>query len=393
MKTKLSFALATAALLAACGGGGSSTADNSDATSTASVKTAELVGATTINTGSSTQTGYDLTADIGDTWRIIFDSATNTYSVKVGNSQFGITDTSSGSSGTFTSQISGNLTTYTLNGGVGSLVVDKRTKGITGNMTVDGKSTTVTGTGYVVSDLSKLAGTYNFMSATRNHSNGGYPEFLAGQIKINSTGDTAIVCVAAKVNSTDGCEAIETALPTERQTLTIRIDKNTIIPTIRMELPATATAATAAIDFGILNVHAGDLGTALIIDRFGRNSDGILRVGSFYAVKAPTQPLASNVADGTWSCRLTGNNTSTAVISGTKNTIKETANTTNSVETWEETITWNKFENTNSTIDWNGVGSSKYQNDKSSAVMILPISSTFAAVEQENSVAICNKSN
>lgn len=304
MKTQLT-AITLAALLAACGGGGSSTADNqtTDATTTKATATATAAGATLV-TAASGSTAYQLVADIGDSLTITFNPATGGYSAKVDKTQFTFGD----GVGTFSSSNSGNFTTYTLGNDNYKLVVDNRTKAIAGNMTMTptggtAKAFTVTGTGYQISDLSKLAGTYNFVYNTRNQSNGQGNDKGMGQLKISSDGATATLCTSGTVNASNTCDAVAAGVTPELNTLTLTISNGLI------------TASNAGTEWGKLRVHTGDLGLSLIIDRYGVNGSGVLRVGALYAVKAQT--LATGSGDGTWACNRLGVATNSFTVSGT----------------------------------------------------------------------------
>ena len=198
------FTLSMVALLAACGGGSDTSANNEsqkDSTTQASEATATALGAVQISANAN-EKAYDLVADIGDTWRITFNSATGDYNLAITDTQYGLKDVT----GKFDSKIFGNFVEYTLdNGKVGTLVLDSRTKAISGNMTVGGKPTTVAGSGYITKDLSKLAATYNIVGATRNLG-GGSPDFMAGQMKVDDKG-VAIVCIGGLVKD-NACASV-----------------------------------------------------------------------------------------------------------------------------------------------------------------------------------------
>ncbi len=298
-------ALGLAAVLTACGGGGGSTATtpSTDGVTTAATATANAAGATPV-TAPSGSTAYQLVADIGDSLTITFNTATGGYSAKVDKTQFSFGD----GVGTFNSSNSGNFTTYTLGSDNYKLVVDNRTKSIAGNMpmTTTGGTTktfSAAGTGYQISDLSKLAGTYNFAYNTRNQSNGQDNDKGMGQLKISSDGATATICTSGTVNTSNTCDAVATGVTPELNTLALTISNGLI------------TASNGGTEWGKLRVHTGDLGLALIIDRYGVNGSGVLRVGALYAVKAQT--LAAGSGDGTWSCNRLGVATSTITVSGT----------------------------------------------------------------------------
>ena len=300
--TRPLFTLALATALTACGGGGSNTADT-DATTAAATATATAAGATLVAAPSGS-IAYQLVADVGDSLTITFNTTTREYSARVDATQFNFADRV----GTFNSTNSGDFTTYTLGSDNYKLVVDNRTKAIAGNMsmiTENGteKAFTVAGTGYQISDLSKLAGTYNFAYNTRNQSNGQDNDKGMGQLKISSDGAIATLCTSGTVNASNTCDAIAAGVAPELNTLTLTISNGLI------------TVSNNGTEWGKLRVHTGDLGLSLIIDRYGVNGSGVLRVGALYAVKAQT--LAAGSGNGTWACNRLGVATNSFTVSGT----------------------------------------------------------------------------
>jgi hypothetical protein len=391
MKTKLLSVAALAALLTACGGGGGSTpqaqAQNTNATITAAASaTKATLGATDL--GTSTTQVYDVAADIGDTWRITFNTVTNAYSIAVLNTVYGLSGSSTGATGTYTSSTTGNLTTYTLSGNAGNVSIDSRTKDISGKMTIGGKSSTVAGTSTAVTDLTKLAGTYNFMGAARNVSDGGSASAVAGQMKINADGATATICEEGTFNTAGVCDSGNPSSPTVSHAMTLRIDNsNATMPKIRMEF-VTPEYQTEK-DFGIVNVQAGDLGAALVIDRFGHNAAGILRTGVFYAAKV--QQLTGSNSDGTWKCSQFGVDRASLVLTTTNGSTSNVI-TDSSGASHTENIYWNKVADASSStgVTLNGFAVSVAG---SSAVNILPLSSSLAVAEIDNASGLttCRK--
>ncbi len=130
---------------------------------------------------------YDVAAEIGDTWRITFDNAKKTFSVKVLSTQFGLIDRS----GSYTAVTTGNITTYT--GTDLNLTVDARTRLLTGTIKLGSMSSNVSGTGYAATDVAKLAGNYIFLGAMRNASNGGCPFNPKGSLQSGGRRQRAIV--------------------------------------------------------------------------------------------------------------------------------------------------------------------------------------------------------
>ncbi len=392
MKTKLLSIAALAALLTACGGGGDgSTASTStpktDATiTTAAAATQTALGATDL--GTATTKVYDIAADIGDTWRITFNTATNAYSVAVLNTVYGLTSGSAGTSGTFTSTTSGNLTTYVLtstSGAAGNLTVDTRTKDISGKLTVGGKSSTVMGTSTAVSDLSKLAGVYNFLSASRNVSNGLVPDSLGGQLKINADGATATFCVGGTF-ATGSCVAVDSSTTPETVAMTLKNGTSTGVSKVHMEF-VTAQDGTHK-SFGIVNIQAGDLGPMLIIDQSSYSPEGTWRTGVFYAVKV--QQLNATDFDGSWKCSRYGQEFASLFLKTTN------GNTTNTVTDYSgysevENMLFNKVVTQNGTTQTtvNGFAVSIGGH----GVNLLPLSSSLVVVETSNAyaLAVCRK--
>jgi hypothetical protein len=373
------FTLSMVALLAACGGGSETSANNEsqkDSTTQASETTATALGAIEISDNAN-EKAYDLVADIGDTWRITFNSTTGEYKLAITDTQYGLKNVT----GKFGSTISGNFVTYTLNESVGTLVLDSRTKAISGNMKVGDKTTTVAGSGYITKDISKLAATYNIVGATRNLG-GGSPDFMAGQMRIDDKG-VATVCIGGLVKD-NACTPVPGG-PSPENAVTLKL---TLDNFGKITAKAGDTVATATSDFGLFHVHASDLGKALVIDRFGKNEEGTHRVGTFYAVEA--KKLSETAANGTWKCSGRGNELATAVVNGTENKLTlKTASGVDEIAT--EKLYWNYVNKDNKLIDWNGFGVSVLDNNISEGVIFLPISTSFAAVESDQQLTICRK--
>ncbi|OFJ48339.1 hypothetical protein BA896_004605 [Janthinobacterium lividum] len=170
MKNTISIVLLGAAL-SACGGGSDGGAPEvpvkppvvvtppvvpADSVTLASQAVAKEAGLNIIAGASADESVYDVAADIGDTWRITFDSVKKTYAIRVLSTQFGLSDRS----GTFSASTSGNLTTYTDTATDFSVTVDARTRLLSGNIKLGNMVSTVSGSGYAVSDVAKLAGNY-----------------------------------------------------------------------------------------------------------------------------------------------------------------------------------------------------------------------------------------
>ena len=362
MKKALLAAL-IATTLAGCGGGSSTStpavvvAPPVDAVATASGAVATQAGLTTIATSSSTQTAYDVAADIGDTWRITFDSATSTYAIKILSSQFGLTD----KTGTYTATTSGNLTTYS--GTDFQVTVDNRTRLIIGNIKLGVRSTSISGSGYAVADLAKLAGNYLFIAATRDASTNATRETTIGTLRVNAN-STIDACERGTFDSTGKC----TAFPG------VVTQRSPVLASFTLSRNATTGIVSIAQNgsaFGILNVHAGDRGPVLIVDRAGNSPSGTLRVGTIIA--GQPQALTSAV-DGTYACSRQGGDTGQIVLSGAS------AQVTNSSTklTHTETVYLNQIGTGTGITAFNGAATLKVPGEPFTATSTyFPLSSSF----------------
>ena len=393
MKTKLLSVAALAALLTACGGGGGSStpqaqAQKTDATITAAASaTKTTLGATEL--GTSTTQVYDVAADIGDTWRITFNTVTNAYSIAVLNTVYGLSGSSAGATGTYTSSTTGNLTTYTLSGSAGNVSIDSRTKDISGKMTIGGKSSTIMGTSTAVTDLTKLEGVYNFMGAARNVLGGGSPEALGGQIKINSDG-TATICVDGTL-ATGACVAVEATHSAQAVALELRKTTDSVTGIEKIYLDFVTPQYLNEKTMGIINIQAGDLGPVLIIDRFGHSPEGTLRTGVFYAIKAQPQPLNASDFDGTWKCSKYGLDGTTLVVKTSNGST--TNHVTSSDYDATENLVFNKVATSNGTSQTSINGFAVSVASNGNGVNVLPLSSSLAVVDSDNGSALttCRK--
>ncbi|WP_175888170.1 hypothetical protein [Burkholderia contaminans] len=378
MKTSMLVASLAALVLVGCGGGGgdsstpSTTAQPSQpqisTTQANSQATASALGATNLSTSSNKEV-FDLAADIGDTWRLTVDTTTGNYQVVPNNSQYGIAT----ESGTLTRTVLGNFVNYSLAGKI-SLYQDLQTKTISGTMTIGGKSASVAGSPYQVGTMTALAGTYNFMGTTRDPQGGTPATFLAGQLQINSDGATGTYCLAGKVSSS-GCQQVDPARATEQHALTITKDVNSGIIVMKLD------GAT----FGNVFVQAGDRGPVLVVDHYATVAP--LTVGNLYAVK--TQTLQGNEFDGSWLCSYFGQLVGTLKNSGT------TINVTQGTSTWQETLTLNKVNGASAMYDFTGMANSTKngENQLTSGVLVLPLSSSLAVVENDgqHAISVCTR--
>ncbi|MBC7548330.1 MAG: hypothetical protein H7224_06775 [Polaromonas sp.] len=371
MKKTMVLALAAVAVLSACGGGSDSAStttpplvvssnDQVTAASTAVAAQANLA----LITASADQEAYDVVADIGDSWRIIFNTKTGAYTISVTESQFGLRS----ETGVATRVVNGNFVTYTATSpGSFVLVIDNRTKSIAGNVTLGGKSTTVAGTGYAAANLTGLAGTYTFFGAVRDASGGTNPEITAGQVRIDTTGTSVSVCDSGRFDAANQCVAVGSSVPS---TATLALTR-TAAGQLRLTTPNGG-------NFGILNISAGDRGPVLLLDRFGFNNTGIgsvLRVGKIYAAKQSR--LTGSEFDGNFSCNANGLENSTVTVSGTS--LTGTERSTGAVT--REVLTYNQLVAPGATVAFDGVLNSRVTNEPgNTGANILALSSSLVVV-------------
>jgi len=395
-KTKMRFlsvpnilALGTVAVaLAACGGGdggsntGASTSGGSTTTTTqqdavgqSSAALVAQVGATAVPGTTSTAQAFDLTADIGDTWRLVLNQD-GSFTIKVLSTQYGLTDIS----GTYTQSTSGSFTTYTGTSTNGSftLKLDTRTRIIGGNVVLRTRNSSVAGSGYSVpSDTAKLAGDYFYIGTTRNASDGSSPSFVGGTFRVAANGTDITLCDGGLVNASGTCDAAAgSSAPNQ---LALKLVKNATDGLTHVQLSGS--------DFGVLSFHAGDRGPVLVIDRFGYNQAAtpVLRTGVIYAGKQ--QVLSGTELNGTWACTDRGTSIGTVAINGT--TVKTTDSSGTSTA---ETLYFNDISTNSGLVAVNGAATSVVNGEPASAgVIMLPLSSSMFVVERDaqQSVATC----
>lgn len=377
---------AAVAVLTACGGGGdgssastsagtSPTAPQQDTVSQASTALVAQTGATAVPGTTSTAQAYDLTADIGDSWRLVLNQD-GTFSIKVLSTQYSLTDIS----GTYTQSTSGNFTTYTGTSANGkfTLKLDTRTHIIGGNVVLGTRSSSVAGSGYSVpSDTTKLTGDYFYIGTTRNATDGSSPSFVGGSFRVAANGTDITLCDGGLVNASGTCDAVPgSSAPNQ---VALKLVKNATDGLTHVQLSGS--------DFGILSFHAGDRGPVLVIDRFGYNQAAIpvLRTGVIYAGKQ--QVLAGNEFNGTWTCTDRGTTIGTVVVNGTAVKTTDTTNTST-----VETLYFNNISTNSGLVAVNGAATSVVNGEPaSSGVIMLPLSSSMFVVERDSaqSVATC----
>ncbi|EZP40626.1 hypothetical protein [Janthinobacterium lividum] len=365
MKNALTF-LVLGAALSACGGGSDGGTPEApvtppivvtpvaDPVTVASQAVAAQAGLAVIAGANGDETVYDVAADIGDTWRITFDSAKKTYAIRVLSTQFGLVDRS----GTFSATTTGNITTYT--GTDLSLSVDARTRLLTGTVKLGSMNSSVSGSGYAATDVAKLAGSYIFLGAMRNASNGGDRFNPKGSLKVAADG-SAQLCNGGVFNAQGACSAVSPQLEAENASLTL----------VRDAARGLIIARQGGQDFGIVHVHAGDRGLALFIDRYSRNQQNVLRVGTIVAAKQ--QKIGTEIA-GSYACAAPGISAKIVVAGGTATITNNTAGKTHA-----ETITVNKLGLGAQAVDFDGIAVFKDPADvPADYSMFMPVSSSMA---------------
>lgn len=376
--------------LTACGGGGdgngssntsasggsTTTTTQQDAVSQSSAALVAQTGATAVPGTTSTAQAFDLTADIGDTWRLVLNQD-GSFAIKVLSTQYGLTDIS----GTYTQSTSGSFTTYTGTSANGSftLKLDTRTHIIGGNVVLRTRNSSVAGSGYSVpSDTTTLAGDYFYIGTTRNASDGGSPSFLGGTFRVAANGTDVTWCDSGLINASGTCNAVAGSSSPSQQ-FAFKLVKNTTDGLTHVQGSGS--------DLGILSFQAGDRGPVLVIDRFGysQSATPVLRTGVIYASKQ--QVLAGTELNGSWTCTDHGTTIGTVTINGT--TVK-TADTSG-VST-AETLYFNDISTNTGLVAVNGAATSVVNGQApSSGVILLPLSSSMFVVERDaaQSVGMC----
>lgn len=379
------------AALAACGGGdggadagtgtptpgNSTSAPTQDTVSQSSAALVAQTGATAVPGTTSTAQAFDLTADIGDTWRLILNQ-NGSFTIKVLSTQYNLTDIS----GTYTQSISGNFTTYSGSGSTGSfsLRLDTRTRTIVGQVVLGTRSSSVAGTGYSVpANTGTLAGDYFFLGATRNAVDGGSSSIVAGTFRLSANGTDITLCDSGLINNLGTCDTPNGSSIKATQ-VALKLVPNAADGLMHVQQNGT--------DFGILSFQAGDRGPVLTIDRFGNNqaTPPVLRTGAIYAGKQ--QILVQTVANGIWFCQDRGVQIGSIAIDGGR---AQTADANGQNQTIE-TIYYNDINTGNSMVSVDGVATLVVSNQPvETGVLFLPLSSSLSIVERDaqRSVAVC----
>ncbi|MBU9658422.1 hypothetical protein [Burkholderia cenocepacia] len=390
-------ALGTIAVaLAACGGGdGSSSASTSggsttttpqqDAVSQSSTALVAQTGATAVPGTNSTTQAFDLTADIGDTWRLALNQD-GTFSIKVLSTQYGLTDIS----GTYTQSTSGSFTSYTGTSPNGSfsLRLDTRTKTIIGQATLGTRSSSVAGTGYSVpSNTMTLAGDYFFLGATRNASDGNSSSTVAGTFRLAANGTDITLCDSGLINSLGKCDTPNGSSTTPTQ-VALKLVPNATDGLMHVQVNDGTTAAPVWNDFGILSFQAGDRGPVLTIDRFGNNqaTPPAMRTGAIYASKL--QMLAQTVVNGFLACQDSGTPFANLQINGPQVLL---ADSNGNYQPYAQ-LFYNNISTGKGLYEVDGVATMVVGNQfVGSGALFLPLSSSLTVFERDatQTVAVC----
>jgi hypothetical protein len=306
-KMKFAVTLASVSLVVtACGGGGSSsttTTSTTDSVTSNATATSSAIGASDVSVASAdtallagADRAVDLTADVGDSWRLVFNQSTGNFAIRVLQTSFGLVN----QTGTFTKSTSGSFETFSGSGSNSSftLTYDKRTNTVVGVVTVQTKQSRVSGTGKTISDVAKLAGDYVYIGATTNIS-GTNRTTESGTVRIATDG-TVKVCTSGQVNAGGtGCDNIGATVAATMTTFALTKDTTTGL----LKLTPTA-GVTANAGFVIVHVQTGDRGPVLGFDIDWTATGGTRRVGAFVAAKPQT--IDNSYANGTYSCRSLG---------------------------------------------------------------------------------------
>ncbi|QDL53958.1 hypothetical protein [Rhodoferax aquaticus] len=312
--------------LSACGGGGgggSATATPSPASydvASSSASMASALGATDIAVSAGdtaavagATSAMDMTADVGDTWRFVFNAFTSKFKLLPLQTAYGLTQTSD--EGTFTKTTSGTIDTYSgnfgtpgqANGGSITIKYDTRTKSLIGSVSWHNGTTTlssaVTGSKLAMgASITSLAGDYVFANQARNQSNGQSPSSTPGTLNIASNGLVKL-CPGAKYNAASGnCLRLDGTTPNDGSQIpvTLQLAANaggnlTLTPTgsNTLTLPNGVTHIKA-------HIQAGDLGPVLVIDQDWLNASNVRRTGVFVAARI--QAIDSAKFSGNFYC-------------------------------------------------------------------------------------------
>ena len=347
--------------LKACGGNSEGSCTPPPTVEVRSVNSAvnilvEETGVLKVEGSSATAQAFDLTASIGDSWRLVLNQD-GTYRVQVLPTQFGL----AGAHGTFTRTENGSV--VHLRSNAFDLQLDQRTQAITGGLTLGHKRSDVVGSGYAMpANTATLAGDYVYLSATHSVS-GGSSHFSGGNFRIAANGTDVTLCVDGLINNATGhCETLPGTDAFEQVALKLVADKPS---------KGLFILQRNGEDLGIMHFQAGNRGPVLLVDRLSGNAQVTKRTGSLYAVRKQT--LHGNEMDGTWECFDKGNKWADIVIQG------NSMSATGPLDKTKEILHYNKL------IIASGARAagmvSSVVPGESDAVLLLPLSASLFAVE------------
>ncbi|MBV1775632.1 hypothetical protein KSF73_07865 [Burkholderiaceae bacterium DAT-1] len=377
----LSASVSLALMLSACGGGGSSDSSTPVTPPTPPVPpsgnsalvptdanaqaTLTALGATLVDTTANQETFF-VVADIGDTWKIAINASNGSYQITPINSMFGLAPVS----GTLVRSLANGTITYTLQGQI-ALTFDQATSSLFGTVTLGGKATSVVGTPYQLGKPAGLAGVYDFLGAARNAANGQVPELMAGQLRVNAAGTGATLCIGGAATADNVCQVVDSGTLPEKHTLTFTAAQNGAFYTVQAD----------GNTFGNLTVVLGDRGPALVMDRYGKNNEGVVRVGTFMA--APAKKLAGTELNGTWTCGVQGNTLGTLTASATS------AALTLSNQTGSGLLNFNAVNSSNGQLlSLDGFVSLVVGGNQAGAQLVLPMSKNLMVMEAPSGYAL-----
>lgn len=333
MNKKLAFSLLFPLVLAACGGSSDDDDGDSapetpttpppaqpepapvDAITQASQATASALGLAPISGNDGSVQVYDVIADIGDTWQLSFNTQTGTFSLKVIYSAYGLTD----ATGTFTHVTSGSFSTFTGAGGAFTLLVDHRTRTISGTMKVGERTASVTGSSYSMpADLAVFAGTYAGLLNSRMQAGGELPpegpgiSALPGTLLLRTDG-TGAMCVLGQVTAEGECGQPGGG-ESSPMTPGVPVQLAWNAADGEVHLKSQQTPDSEPVDLGIVRVQAGDRGAILTTDVPLSSATGSPVTGTTYFVKQ--QALQGTEMNGSWTCSGGGLPSDTLVVDG-----------------------------------------------------------------------------
>lgn len=269
--------------------------------------TVSQLGLTRIAGNNDTAQVYDVTADIGDTWRLTLtldekNPELGTYTLSVLHTAYGLSNTS----GSFNFSTLGTSTSISSQDGTFRLVRDDRTNTLTGTMRVGGRTATVTGTRYAMpADLSVLAGTYVYMQVVHELATA-MPDYvytsrsvtIPGTLRLNANG-TGVVCELGVVTSAGKCDVPGYSTPLDA--LPVALTRNAMDGEVHLSTRPQGPGA-AAQDLGTVRVQAGDRGPVLVMDF--PSGKTLATAGSTAAVTYAVRQreLKARDVDGTWAC-------------------------------------------------------------------------------------------